>query len=386
MMRGNKMRHMFSLRSMSSSESSEEELLEKKALSERPTLSLWYGGDRDEHREVRELCDGVPGLRKGYCAAMKSGWLQTGILGLRMTSFWGVGAKKTYVEQFDLPDGARCALTWWRKERRSQHVAVVVPGLGNSSQTGFVRNLVRKLDEKGFDACAVDFRGSGISESTNDVIKNSHTLHDWIDMDAVIDRLTRSNNAPRNDDDADGENKEEDSVPPTFVYLVGQSMGGCCVLSHLGKRKCQRVKAAVAVSPLVETSSPTGLANFLLAQIIKSTFFLSGTLLRYVFALRGRANILRILLARSIEEIEQNSVCPVFGYESPEAYHTMNSPSPTLHHIQRPTLIIHSEDDPLVPPYSQVHVSFLVSLKTKNHSRFARTRTSPSPRPSTAAT
>ena len=335
-----------------------------------PSVSLWYGGDlldedaEEASQQVREICQDVDGISKGYKEYTKSGMIQTFWLALRMSSLWG-GLRKDYTESFDLPDGGKCAISWFRRVRRSRHVALLMPGLGNSSQTGFVRDLVRRLDEAGFDAAAVDFRGSGIAENTDDIVQNFHTLHDWMDIDAVLDHLLgpQEKKSETTDDISDGK-EEETSTPQTttkkndtVVYLVGQSMGACCVLSHLGKRKCTRVKAAVAISPPVDLrkAAPEGFGSFFLTQVIKLNFFCNGNILWSLPKLYGRADIMGILKAMTVEDIEAASVCPVFGYESPAAYHAINSPGPTLPQVQCPTLIIHSEDDPIVPPFPDVH-------------------------------
>ena len=57
-----------------------------------------------------------------------------------------------YVERLQLDDGGTVALSWWRCPHQTSRtdVAVVFPGLNNSSETGFVRSLLAQLDGAGF--------------------------------------------------------------------------------------------------------------------------------------------------------------------------------------------------------------------------------------------
>ena len=63
-----------------------------------------------------------------------------------------------YVERLQLDDGGTVALSWWRCPHQTSRsdVAVVFPGLNNSSETGFVRSLLAQLDGAGFLAVAYD--------------------------------------------------------------------------------------------------------------------------------------------------------------------------------------------------------------------------------------
>jgi len=93
----------------------------------------------------------------GACATLQ--------LGARMP-YVGCGVLRTpYVERLRLDDGGTVALSWWRCPRRTSRsdVVVVFPGLNNSSETGFVRLLLARLDRAGFLAVAYDYRGAGAS-------------------------------------------------------------------------------------------------------------------------------------------------------------------------------------------------------------------------------
>ena len=68
------------------------------------------------------------------------------VLVLPLMPFWAGGTRWGFVEHILLDDGASVALSWFRGERRSRRVAVVLPGLNNSSETGFVRRLLEALD------------------------------------------------------------------------------------------------------------------------------------------------------------------------------------------------------------------------------------------------
>ncbi|KAJ8608075.1 hypothetical protein CTAYLR_009621 [Chrysophaeum taylorii] len=290
-------------------------------------IRLYYS---DETSEVAGICLRLEALRRGFVPLVRGGLAQTCCLAARMT--WAAGAwAPDYVEAFELPDGGRCAVSWWRAERKAnRHVALVVPGIGNSSETGFVRCLVAALDAAGFDAGTVDLRGQGVSGMVGCEVRDARSLHSWQDLDAVIDRVQGT------------------------VYLVGQSLGGANVLSHLGRRKCKRVAAAVAVAAPcdVRTALPDGLASFAVATAIKLQLMASVTFWRYMVFQRRRTrfSFFRFLFARNVTQLNEATIVPILGYDDLDQFHLANNPQPHLDDVQCPTLVLHAIDDPIVLP------------------------------------
>merc|ERR1711924_80329 len=56
----------------------------------------------------------------------------------------------------------------------------------------------------------------------------------------------------------------------------------------------------------------------------------------------------QILMARTLRQLEDASICVMHGYKDAWEYYEANNPRPLLGQISVPTLIINAEDDPIV--------------------------------------
>jgi predicted alpha/beta-fold hydrolase len=62
----------------------------------------------------------------------------------------------------------------------------------------------------------------------------------------------------------------------------------------------------------------------------------------------------KALTAKSLRDFERAVICPLHGYASEEEYYAANCPRiENLNRVKVPTLVILSEDDPIVDLYSQ---------------------------------
>lgn len=234
-----------------------------------------------------------------------------------------------YVQTVELPDGGMCAINWWRAEDSSGRIALVFPGMANSSETGFVRRLCRDLAEAGWDAGVVDYRGCGMCSVREDghVRLSVHTLKSWEDLQAVV----------------------EACGPSREIVAIGQSLGGAILLSHLGRTKSTRISAAVAISApidseaLLDNSAYDAPSRFLLTSAMKFLVFVNSKA-------RKHLNLWRVLSSTDIDSVTRNTVCGVLDeYETSREYAQANSPLHALANIQIPTLLIHAANDPIVP-------------------------------------
>eukprot|EP00928_Gymnodinium_smaydae_P054254 TRINITY_DN38061_c0_g1_i1.p1 TRINITY_DN38061_c0_g1~~TRINITY_DN38061_c0_g1_i1.p1 ORF type:complete len:400 (+),score=82.46 TRINITY_DN38061_c0_g1_i1:34-1233(+) len=243
-------------------------------------------------------------------------------------------------EAITLPDGGTVSLHWAaRTTRRQTHaagarerVAIVLPGLNNDSRTSFIQETMRHLEEGGFRAVALNYRGVGGLELTS---PRFGCADSWQDLPAVIAHLHKTR-------------------PNADLYAIGFSMGGGILLRYLGEaRENAGLKAAVTVAAPVdfpaigvtlESSLKKRFLNFIMVSGVK--MFMLHSFLKSKYA--KAVDTGRILRALSIRQLEEASICPLHGYRNADDYYTQNSPRPVLASVKVPTLVINAQDDPVV--------------------------------------
>mmetsp|Transcript_25856 Transcript_25856/g.89181 ORF Transcript_25856/g.89181 Transcript_25856/m.89181 type:complete len:419 (-) Transcript_25856:70-1326(-) len=272
-----------------------------------------------------------------HAAMLCGGLVSTAWLGLRMPFSTGGLRGGHHVETVDLPDGAAVTLSWWRAKRRAgAPIALVLPGMGNSSETGFVRRLLNELDAAGLDATALDYRGCGTAAGLG-LLTSLHSAKSWTDVEAVLKHL-------------------EVTEPNSTVYIVGHSLGGCLALSVLGRSCPANVGAACIISAPTDfvagmkringTGPGSRLVSFLLTLPTKFMLFSSASLRRQL-SKRG-VDVRGALWATSLKQVEEATVCKLEGYATQREYYDENNPLHHMRNIRVPTLLLHAEDDCVV--------------------------------------
>lgn len=279
-----------------------------------------------------DLRDRVPFLRRRFIVhpiAILGGMLETLVLaGSKMSSLNVLGGG--FGQHIDLDDGGCCAINWWREEAGDGPIALIFPGLANSSETGFVRRLCQQLSDAGFDAGIVDYRGCGISaQASLELRQVTHTLESWKDIATILKKC--------------GTERE--------IVAIGHSMGGAVLLTYLGKTQCTRLAAAVTVSAPIDVESNDRHRSFV-AQLVITTgiklLMMCSSAFRASFW-RGQTSLYNVIAATNTDRIAQATICTILGYDTPTDYARANTPLDSLHQIQVPTLMLHACNDPIVP-------------------------------------
>jgi len=297
-----------------------------------------------------------------------------------MPTFSG-GFRVPHVERLTLDDGGVVALSWGSDPNEKgvngedfSDIVVILPGMNNSSETGFVRKLSSMLSDdnetdnmgepmknqaksaKRFLPVTVDYRGVGQSgELKNDKVC---CAQNWRDFHAVFQYIF-------------------EKYPEKKIYAVGHSLGGGMLLKYL----CEDgafISGAFVLSPPVDYKKLsfdldngnifvqiTNLALVIPCKIVVLghtvvercrevyAFFTRGwgqknqfaqNKMRRVFSYGRLSNT---LYSNSLLEFEKAIVCPSYGYNDPVEYHEVNSPLQTLQNIRVKTLIVASDDDPI---------------------------------------
>jgi predicted alpha/beta-fold hydrolase len=296
------------------------------ALARRPKLTSRKGVTQD----ILERCEFTRRRYWPHPITALNGACATLQLGSRMP-YAGCGVLTApYVERLQLDDGGTVALSWWRCPHQTSRtdVAVVFPGLNNSSETGFVRSLLSQLDGAGFLAVAYDYRGAGASGVLTST--KPYSADAWRDFDGVLEHI------------------RQEVGPKTRLFLVGQSLGGAILAKYLSSRNPRVTAACTVSSPRSFAASSAQmrsgplarLQNFAIAIPLKVSWFLSG---------RKSGRKRDVIFARSIYDIEAAVICKPWGHATPEAYYEANDGFADLGRLSCPLLCVQSVDDNVVP-------------------------------------
>jgi predicted alpha/beta-fold hydrolase len=240
------------------------------------------------------------------------------------------------------------------RSRRSRQdlgtpLIALVHGLGGSADSDYVRNTAHGLLALGFNVARVDLRGVGLSRD------HSYQLYHagrTADLRAVLAELA-------NQPEACGVNELPGSAR---VGMVGFSLGGNMTIKLLGEPlgDIPLVAAATVSSPLdlsagsphLERAAFGMYEKFLLRRLRDDTLRpeSDGTL-RVSEAERAQ-----IKAARSIAAFDEALTAPRNGWQDAIEYYEANSAARYLPAVQRPALMIHAVDDPMIPlgPYMLV--------------------------------
>ena len=234
--------------------------------------------------------------------------------------------------------GALRAHAWWLRGRDGRvpraATVIVVHGVGGSSGSHYVVRAAVSLHRAGFHVVRVDLRGAG--ESVADA---AELYHAGLTEDLRV-TLARVATDPR----IDG------------VALLGFSLGGHVVLrllGELGARDPGPLRAAVTVSaPLDllevtrEIERPRSLPYQ--AYVLRGLVQQARAFAR-VHPQRARYDVGSLGGLRTIRAYDRLVIAPMHGFASAEDYYVRVSAGPLLGRLALPTLLIHAEDDPLVP-------------------------------------
>ncbi|TNF36353.1 MAG: hydrolase [Deltaproteobacteria bacterium] len=232
-------------------------------------------------------------------------------------------------ERVDLPDGDFVDLDHAGPDRGRR--ALVVHGLGGSSDAPYVRGMAHALLTAGWAVTVLNLRGA--SGVPNRLARMYHS-GDTDDARLIAGRLRA---------DADG-------AP---LVGVGFSLGANVLLKLLGETgEAAPLDAVVAVSPpfslaacaeRLATGVTRGYGLYLLTALKRH-------LLRKRKLLAAHIDLRAALRARDFRDFDGLVTAPLGGFESAEDYWERCSCSAFLPRIGRPTLIIHAVDDPFMHP------------------------------------
>jgi hypothetical protein len=234
-------------------------------------------------------------------------------------------------ERWDTPDGDFLDVDLGPDPGPAAPVALVLHGLEGSSRRRYVLSACSQLLDRGVRPVAMNFRGcSGVPNRTPRFYHSGETG----DARWVLERLRSLH-------------------PGRPLGALGFSLGGNALLKLLGEDGADGpVDAAVAMSvPFDLAAGAAHLEESRLGPFYAGYFLRS--LRRKIRAklslLDGRLDVEAALGARTIRAFDDAATAPLHGFRDADHYYAASSSAAFLEHIQVPTLVIHSLDDPFLP-------------------------------------
>jgi predicted alpha/beta-fold hydrolase len=237
--------------------------------------------------------------------------------------------------------GALLARAWWQpRERGPRPTAVLLHGVGGTSESYYLVRAAVAYYEAGFHAVRLNMRGVGAG-----VPYSASVYHAGLsgDVDAAVTTLAADRRV-------------------ASVHLTGCSIGGHLLL-HLGA--AWSASAPSAVRSVVAISPPLSLAvcshHLERRRLGPYRWHVVAGLRRTALAhLALRPGSLagvtqeELRRMRTIRDYDERIVAPLHGFRSAVEYYERASVAEGIERIHVPTLFLYAEDDPMVPPAAVV--------------------------------
>lgn len=229
-------------------------------------------------------------------------------------------------EIVDLPDGDTLQLA--RGKAKGPDTVLILHGLEGSLRSAYAQRLMNALNKQGIAAVFMFFRGC--NGKPNLKVRSYHS-GETDDLRAVIDYLKKHGSQR--------------------IALVGYSLGGNVTLKYLGEKKTdESIVCAVAISV------PLLLANC--AQRMNRGFskvYQYNLMQRLIKKVQQKRKLLidaglvtEPQTLKTFVEFDNAYTAPSHGFNDADHYYQTCSSRQFLRDIDKPTLMLHSRDDPFM--------------------------------------
>lgn len=227
-------------------------------------------------------------------------------------------------ERIELSDGDFIDLDWVSFEKKDAPLVIVLHGLEGSIHSKYARGILRTLEQSGYRAVLMHFRGCS----------GEHN------------RLPRAYHSGETKDIATIVNLLKIRSPHVPFYAVGYSLGGNVLLKWLGETQHENpLDKAVAISVPFELDKLADKMNTGFSKIYQRHL-----LNRLTKKFKAKYQLERIDLVKNFWDFDNHFTAPIHGFKDAMEYYLQSSSRQYLKNIQKPTLILHSEDDPFMTP------------------------------------
>lgn len=230
-------------------------------------------------------------------------------------------------ERLELEDGDFLDLNWSYAADKTDRCVILLHGLEGSAERPYILGAAKKLNESGYDVCALNYRGCSGEPNRNYFYYHSGKTDD---LETVIHHLIKSKNYSE-------------------IFLKGFSLGGNIALKYAGESSKipAEVKAVIAVSvPCDLSGSSAELVkprNLLYAKNFQKTLIDKIKYKQKYFP--EKIDLTKIKSIRNLKDYDDVYTSKMFGFADAEDYYKNCSCKPFLKNIALPTLIINAKND-----------------------------------------
>ena len=235
-------------------------------------------------------------------------------------------------ERMELPDGDFIDLDW--SKVGSKKMVLTLHGLEGSSDSNYIKGMIRIFNQQGWDGAAMNFRGC--SGEPNRLLR---TYHSGVteDVESVLQLIFQKYNYEK-------------------IILIGFSLGGNVALKYVGERGTEideRIKHGIGISVPCDLAASG-------REIKKSHNFIY--LNRFLSSLKSKAktkeafadqiDMAKIMKSKNFDDFDNAFTAPVHGFKDAEDYWRKCASKQFLTQISIPTLLINAKDDSFLSPSS----------------------------------
>jgi predicted alpha/beta-fold hydrolase len=220
--------------------------------------------------------------------------------------------------------------SWQQGDLRASPALILLHGMGGWDLSSYLLSMGLYAHTAGYHVIRMNMRGSGGSFEIC-----PRLYHAGLEVDLVAVARQVATHVPR-------------------VGLFGASLGANHVLLALSRSRSElpaEVKAGVAVSPPVDLLRCSDALHERQNRFYVSYFLerLKATYVRVQERSDGYYESGRERGLDSVRAFDERITAPYGGFSSASDYYAQSSAGPWLKAIDRPTLIISAEDDPMIP-------------------------------------
>lgn len=226
-------------------------------------------------------------------------------------------------ERVELPDGDFLDLDW--AEEQPGPIVLLLHGLEGSSDSAYAAGMMKALHHHGFQAVLMHFRGCS---GTPNRLQRSYHAGETGDMALITHRI-------------------KESFPKRKIAAIGFSLGGNALLKWLGEpAEHSPLDAACAISVPFKLERAADRLRRGVSRLYQG-YLLNQLKHRYKQNQHVKLNVKH---CKDFYCFDDSVTAPIHGFRDVHNYYHQCSSIRYLGNINRPTLIIHSLDDPFMYP------------------------------------
>jgi len=237
-------------------------------------------------------------------------------------------------DALDLPDGDTTVVDWLVEAPDNPDdlpLLVILHGLESSAEASYAQMMLAAARDNGWNACVLHFRDCG--DYRNRLPRRYHA-GETNDIRYFLEKLI-----------TDGQRGP--------VCAVGYSLGGNVLLKYLGENGATTpLLAAAAVSVPLDLGISAealnvGFSKFYQRHLLKR---MKNSISRKFDQYTAAFDWHNSMAAKTFAEFDDLVTAPLHGFDGKDDYYGSCSSAAFLQHIERPTLIVNSTDDPFMTP------------------------------------